>query len=141
MARAFEYGELTFVGDLRYDPHGRRMRRTLTQAANRLFRARGRPVDVNEGPAMNHSYHEMIIGHGKCFSTILMPRRHQAIDRISYDAEYHVAQFLATKLALSRRQRPVVAILIEDMRGASLEAVGEFFRAAAAQLSALERAA
>ncbi len=138
---ACEYGEITFFGDLRYDEHGRRMRRTLKQAADRLFRTRGRPVDVNEGPAMNHSYHEMIIGHGKCFSTILMPRRHRTIDRIGYDAEYHVAQFLATKLALGRRQRPAVAILIDDMRESSLEAVAEFFRAAAAQLTALERAA
>src|SRR5579872_1245408 len=53
-----EYGELTFFGDTRYNPQGRLLRRSLDRAADRLFRRKLRiPVDVYEGPAMNHSYH------------------------------------------------------------------------------------
>ena len=49
------------------------MRRVLDRAAETVFRSRLKmPVDVYEGPAMNHSYHEMIIGHGHCFSTVLL---------------------------------------------------------------------
>src|SRR5260370_30168714 len=68
-SRRIEYGELTFFGDTRYCPRGRIVRKSLDRAAERLFRARlGMPVDVYEGPAMNHSDHEMIIRHGKGFS-------------------------------------------------------------------------
>ena len=64
--RRIEYGELTFFGDTRYCMKGRDVRKSLDRAAERLFRARlCMPADVYEGPAMNHSYHEMIIGHGK----------------------------------------------------------------------------
>ena len=53
------------------------------------------PADVYEGPAMNHSYHEMIIGHGKCFSTVLIaepnepafqPGHHRGVPRGAGDA-------------------------------------------------------
>ncbi len=92
------------------------------------------PADVYEGPAMNHSYHEMVIGHGRCSSTILMSRAHEEIKAIGCDAAYHAAQFLATRIALARRKRPVVAILLKDLSDASLAAAGEFFRGAATHL-------
>jgi hypothetical protein len=82
------------------------------------------PVDVYEGPAMNHSYHEMIIGHGKCFSTVLFSEKQEQ------DAGYHWAQFLSTKLALEERGRPVVAIVLKDLTEKSLAALDEFFRQA-----------
>ena len=70
------YGELTFFGDMRYSKRGTAMRRVLDRAAETVFRSRLKvPVDVYEGPAMNHSYHEMIIGHGQAFSTVLLSER------------------------------------------------------------------
>jgi len=133
--RSVEYGELTFFGDLRLGPAGRAMRAVLERAADRVFRrALQMPVDVYEGPAMNHSYHEMIIGHGRCFSTVLISRKQESIRSLNYTSEYHVSQFLATRMALARRGRPVVAIVINDMSEKTRGAVDEFFAAVAEHL-------
>jgi hypothetical protein len=130
-----EYGELTFFGDLRLAPAGRAMRAVLERAADRVFRRALRmPVDVYEGPAMNHSYHEMIIGHGRCFSTVLLSGRQASIRSVNYTAEYHVSQFLATRMALARRRRPVVAIVVNDVSERSRAALDDFFGAVAARL-------
>lgn len=135
--RQIEYAELTFFGDMRYSPAGRRMRRCLERAAGRLFRERLKmPVDVYEGPAMNHSYHEMIIGHGKCFSTVLISEKQEQIPAAGYTSDYHRAQFLATQMALEERARPVVAITVKDMEDESLAALDDFFRQAANSLKA-----
>jgi hypothetical protein len=132
-SRQVEYGELTFFGDTRYSPQGRALRKTLDRAAERLFRNRLKmPVDVYEGPAMNHSYHEMIIGHGKCFSTVILSEKQDQIPAAGYRADYHVAQFLATKLALEERRRPVVALLLKDLSERSLGILEDFFHRAAA---------
>ncbi len=128
--RRIEYGELTFFGDTRYSPRGRAVRAVLDHAADRLFRAALKmPVDVYEGPAMNHSYHEMIIGCGKCFSTILIARPETA-------ADYHGAQFLATQMALAERGRAVVSITLRDLENATLAALDEFFKQAATHVKA-----
>src|SRR5262249_9794105 len=75
-----EYAELTYFGDTRYCQRGRLLRRGLDNAAEWLFRSRMRmPVDIYEGPAMNHSYHEMIIGHGRCLSTVLFSEKQEQI--------------------------------------------------------------
>jgi hypothetical protein len=133
--RSVEYGELTFFGDLRLGPAGRAMRTVLERAADRVFRrALQMPVDVYEGPAMNHSYHEMIIGHGRCFSTVLLSRKQESIRSLNYTSEYHVSQFLATRMALARRGRPVVAIVINDVTEKTRGTVDEFFAAVAAYL-------
>jgi glucose-6-phosphate isomerase len=133
--RAAEYGELTFFGDTRYSATGRAVRKVLDRAAERLFRARLRaPVDVYEGPAMNHSYHEMIIGHGKCFSTVLLSEKAETLPTADYDADYHRAQFLATQMALAERGRPVVAITLKDLEERSLSALDEFFQQAVRHL-------
>jgi hypothetical protein len=130
-----EYGELTFFGDLRLSPDGRAMRTLLERAADRVFRRRLRvPADVYEGPAMNHSYHEMIIGHGRCFSTVLLSRKQASITSIDYTSEYHVSQFLATRMALARRGRPVVAIMLNDLTETSRTALDDFFAAVARHL-------
>jgi hypothetical protein len=130
--RAIEYGELTFFGDTRYSPSGRALRTRLNRAAESLFRAKMKmPVDVYEGPPMNHSYHEMIIGHGRCFSTILISDAAEEIPGIGYTADYHRAQFLATLMALAQRNRPVVAIALRDLEEPTLAALEEFFRQAA----------
>lgn len=126
----FEYGELTFFGDTRYSPRGRALRVVLERAAEKVFRsALKSPVDVHEGPAMNHSYHEMIIGRGKCFSTILIAGGGER-------ADYHRAQFLATQMALAERGRAVVSIVLRDLEDASLRALDEFFRQAATRARA-----
>lgn len=134
-SREIEYGELTFFGDTRYNPQGRRMRRSLDRAADRLFRRKLRmSADVYEGPAMNHSYHEMIIGHGKCFSTVLLSDKQENIRTIDYSSDYHVAQFLSTKLALEQKGRAVVAVTVRDLSERSLTALDEFFAEVAAAL-------
>ena len=69
-----------------------------------IFRSRLRvPVDIYEGPAMNHSFHEMTIGHGRCLSTVLLSRKAESIPEAGYTADYHRAQFLATQIAYLRR--------------------------------------
>ena len=83
---------------------------------------------------MNHSYHEMIIGHGKCFSTVLISDASEEIPSIGYTAGYHRAQFLATINALAERRRPVVALALRDMEEATFDALDEFFRQAARHL-------
>jgi len=130
--RSIEYGELTFFGDMRYSQRGKAVRTVLDRAGEKLFRSRLKmPVDVYEGPAMNHSYHEMIIGHGRCFSTILISGKAEAIPEAGYTADYHRAQFLATQMALAQRGRDVVSITLKDLEESSLAALDEFFRQAA----------
>jgi glucose-6-phosphate isomerase len=129
--RRVEYGELTFFGDMRYSPQGRAMRPALNRAADALFRSRLKmPVDIHEGPAMNHSYHEMIIGHGRCFSTVLMSEKSHVMREIGYTADYHAAQFQATQMALAERGRPVVSITMKDLEANTRAALEEFFRQA-----------
>lgn len=126
------YGELTYFGDTRYDPAGRAMLRKLNAAGEALFRSRLRmPVDVYEGPAMNHSFHEMIIGYGRGFSTVVLSDKQASIRKIGYRSDYHRAQFLATERALADRGRAVVSLTVRDLSEKSLDTLGEFFREAA----------
>jgi glucose-6-phosphate isomerase len=130
-----EYGELSFFGDMRYAKAGAAMRRVLDRAAGTVFRSRLKaPVDVYEGPAMNHSYHEMIIGHGHAFSTVLLSEHAASLPEAEYTAGYHRAQFLATQMALAERHRPVVSVTVKDLEPASLAALDEFFRQTARYL-------
>lgn len=134
-ANTIEYGELTFFGDTRYAKPGIALRKVLDKAAAAVFRDRLKmPADVYEGPAMNHSYHEMIIGHGRCLSTVLLSEKPERLAEAGYTADYHRAQFLATQMALEQRARLVVAITLKDLEPASLKALGDFFHAAAAAL-------
>jgi hypothetical protein len=127
--RKAEYGEFTFFGDTRYGSPGRAARKCLDRAAESLFRAHLKmPADVYEGPAMNHSYHEMVIGHGRCFSTILLSEKPERLKDADYTADYHRAQFLATQLALAEKGRLVVAITLKDLEDGTLKALDEFFR-------------
>ena len=88
------------------------------------------PVDIYEGPAMNHSYHEMIIGHGKCFTTVIISDKQERIADVDYTADYHRAQFLATQAALAERGRAVVAIVMRDLEEGTRKALDSFFREA-----------
>ncbi len=133
--RKIEYGELTFFGDTRYSPRGRAMRVALNKVGETLFRSKLKmPVDIYEGPAMNHSYHEMIIGHGRCFSTILISEAAESMREIGYTADYHCAQYQATLLALAERGRAVVSVSVRDLEAGTLLALQEFFREAAKYL-------
>lgn len=129
------YGEVTFFGDTRYSEGGRLVRKVTENAAQRIFRVKLKMVaDVYEGPAMNHSYHEMIIGHGKCFSIVILSEKQTTFSTAKYEPDYHMAQFLATKLALERKGRVVRAILVEDLSPESLKVLDEFFSETAALL-------
>ncbi len=135
MEQGATYGELSFFGDLRYSKDGAAVRRVLERAGELVFRSRLKaPVDVYEGPAMNHSYHEMIIGHGGCFSTVLLNETSAELAEAGYTADYHRAQFLATQMALAERGRPVVSITVKDLTAPTLAALDEFFRQAARYL-------
>ena len=129
------YGELTFFGDTRYSAEGRDLRQALETAAQRLFRSTLHQVaDVYEGPAMNHSYHEMIIGHGGCFSIVLLSEKQNRFPVAGYEPDYHIAQFLATKLALERKGRTVRALLVKDLSPESLTILDAFFSETAHRL-------
>ena len=72
------YGELSFFGDTRYSAQGRRALKAIDRGAGLLFRSLLKaPADVYEGPAMNHSYHEMIIGYGNCFSIVMASEKNE----------------------------------------------------------------
>ena len=134
-----EYAELTFFGDTRYSRSGRAVRKALERGAEKLFRSRLKmPVDVYEGPAMNHSYHEMIIGHGRCLSTVILSEKAARIPAAGYTARYHVAQFLATRLALAQRGRPVVAITLKDLDEPVITSLEDLFRQAATALKSVK---
>ncbi len=134
-AQKATYGELTYFGDTRYSPSGKALRRVLDAAAEGVFRSRLKmPADVYEGPAMNHSYHEMIIGYGRGFSTVLLTEKAEKFRRISYPADYHRAQWLATQQALASRGRAVVGITIRDLSERSRQTVTEFFGEVARRL-------
>ena len=123
------YGELSFFGDMRYSPAGRTVLKAMNRGANSLFRGLLKaPVDIYEGPAMNHSYHEMIIGHGHCFSIVLVSEKSETIDRLSYAGAYHRSQFLATQMALAERGRTVVALILKDLETRTLAELDGFFR-------------
>ena len=92
------------------------------------------PVDVGEGPGMNHSYHEMIIGRGGALSTVLLSEAPVTFAPADYTADYHRAQFLATQMALTERGRPVVALTVRNLEEESVAALDEFFHQVAATL-------
>ena len=135
-SRKATYGELTYFGDTRYSPSGKGLRRVLDRAAEAVFRTRLKmPADVYEGPAMNHSYHEMIIGYGRGFSTVLLTEKAESFKKVPYSADYHRAQWLATQQALASRGRAVVGITIKDLSERSRQTVAEFFAEVARRLS------
>jgi glucose-6-phosphate isomerase len=130
------YAELTFFGDTRYSEQAERLRKLLDTVADRVFRVPLKmPVDIYEGPAMNHSYHEMIIGHGGCFSTLISSAKQARFPAVKYEPDYHMAQFAATRIALERRGRAVVPLLVKDLEDASLDSLETFFREVTASLT------
>ena len=128
LKKKVSYGELTYFGDTRYNPSGKLLLVTMNEAADKLFRVRLKmPADVYEGPAMNHSYHEMIIGYGHGFSIPILSDRQTTIKRLNYTADYHQAQWLATQQALYERGRAVVPMTIRDLSDKSRQTLKEFF--------------
>jgi hypothetical protein len=134
---AASYAELTFFGDMRHSARGRALRVVLDRAAERLFRARLKvPVDIGEAPATEDSSREMMMGHGKCFSTLLLSGKAEDVAGAGYTAAHPLVQFLGTQIALAGRQRPVVAITLRDLEERTLGALDEFFQQAARGLKA-----
>jgi hypothetical protein len=87
---------------------------------------------------MNHSYHEMIIENGRCFSTVLLSTNSESIPDVNDNADDHKAQFLATHSALAKRGRSMVAVLLPDLREPTLAALDDFFREVAAHLKVIK---
>ncbi len=133
--RRIEYGDLTVFGDTRYAPAGLALRRILDHAADGLFERRlNIPAGVHEGPAVNHSCQEMILGHGRSLSTVVLSEAQEPLAAARYAPDYHVAQFLAAQVALAERGRPVVAITLRNLGETSLRTLEEFFHRAASCL-------
>ncbi len=129
------YGELTFFGDTRYDEAGRKVLRALDASGDSMFRSRLKmPVDVYEGPAMNHSYHEMIIGFGGGFSLAAISEKQGSLAKVGYKADYHRAQWLATQRALADRGRAVCGVTLPDLSDPSILALRELFSDVARRL-------
>ena len=136
--RKISYGELTFFGDTRYDEAGRQMCRGLEASADAVFRSRLRiPADVYEGPAMNHSFHEMIIGFGGGFSLVVLSEKQASLPSVGYKADYHRAQWLATQRALADRGRAVCGVTVPDLSESSIECLRELFSDVARRLNRL----
>ena len=76
---------------------------------------------------MNHSFHEMIIGYGRGFSTVILSEKAAGFKKVDYPPDYHQAQWLATQEALVRRGRAVAGITIRDLSERSRQTVKEFF--------------
>ena len=134
-----QYSELTFYGDSRYSPRGRAAMKALRRSAEGFYRARLKmPVDVYEGPAVNHSYHEMIIGHGRCLSTVIVPEKPERFAAAGYTGQYHLSQFLGTRLALAQRGRAVIAITLKDLEEASIVSLEDLFRQAGVALKSIK---
>ncbi len=134
-----KYGELSFFGDSRYSTQGRSLRKAMDKAGESVFRAKLKlPVDVYEGPAMNHSFHEMIIGHGKCFSTVILSEKAEKLAGVDYSPEYHRAQFLATQMALAERGRDVSAIILKDLEPQTIQALADFFAQVLVELKSFD---
>lgn len=135
---AAEYGELTYFGDTRYDEAGKKTLRALDDAADQIFRSRLKmPADVYEGPAMNHSYHEMIIGWGRGVSIVALSEAETTFKRVEYRSDYHRAQWLATQRALTDRKRPVIALTIREPNEAGIQMLREFFAETAKRIKRL----
>ncbi len=92
------------------------------------------PADVEEGPLMNHPCGVMGTGPGGGLSTLLLSEKAESVPEAGYKSDHHRAQFLAAQMALEQRGRLVVAITLRDLSEASLKALDEFFRQAAAHL-------
>ena len=82
------------------------------------------PVDVYEGPAMNHSYHEMIIGHGKCFSTVILSEKQ---DQIRRRRPIITWRNFWRRAGAQKRGRAVVALVLKDLSERTLDILEDFF--------------
>jgi hypothetical protein len=64
----------------------------------------------------------------------LISEKAESVPGNGYTANYHRAGFLATQMTLEQHARLVVSITLRDLSEASLKALDEFFRQAAAQV-------
>jgi hypothetical protein len=63
---------------------------------------------------------------------VIVSERQSRIPALGYEPDYHLAQFLATKAALEKRGREVIALTVKDLSEESLAALDEFFMEVAA---------
>ena len=124
-SNAITCGEIAFFGELTPP-----IRKALDNAVRLLFRSPFKmPGAVLEAPA------EMLIDRAGTFSILILSVAQARFALAAYEPDRHIAQFLATKLALERKHRPVRAILVKDLSIESLGVLEEFFSVTAANLS------
>jgi len=134
-----DHAGLVFFGDTRYSARGRSLLKTLNRSAERLFRARLKmPVDICEGPEMNHSHFEAVTGHGKCFTTVILSEKAERLPAAGHTAQYHMAQYLATQMTLAEGGHPVVSILLKDLEEPTLTSLEDLFRQAGISLKSIK---
>jgi len=120
--RAFSCGEIAFFGDLRYSENAPLWRKALDNAARLLFRSPLKmPAIVCEAPG------GMLLDRDDRFSILIVPSVQNRFALAQYEPERHIAEFLATKLALEKQRRQARAILVRDLSIESIAAMEEFF--------------
>ncbi len=134
-----DYAELAFFGDTRYSQRGRSLLKALHRSAERLYRSRLKmPADVYEGPATDHSDQKTVADAGRSLSTLILSEKQERLARVDYTAQHHLAQFVATRLALAGRGRAVLVLTIKDLEEPSLTSLEDFFRQAATSLKSVK---
>jgi hypothetical protein len=129
-SHAFSCGEIAFFGDLRYSENRVVIHKVLDAGARLLFRTPFKmPAGVVEAPG------EMLIGHGGCFTILVLSAAQDRFALAAFEPDRHIAQFLATKVALEKKRRLVRAILVKDLSIESLAGLDEFFSQTARNLS------
>jgi len=129
-SHAFTSGEIAFFGDLRYSENAPLLRKALDNAARLLFRSPFKmPAIISEAPS------GMLLDRGDRFSILIMPATQNRFALAQYEPERHIAEFLATKLALENQRRQARAILVKDLSVESIAILEEFFSQTAKNIS------
>lgn len=127
---AFTSGEIAFFGDLRYSENAPLLRKALDNAARLLFRSPLKmPATVCEAPS------GMLLDRSDRFSILIAPAAQNRFALAQYEPDRHIAEFLATKLALENQRRQARAILVKDQSIESIAVLEEFFSQAAKYIS------
>jgi hypothetical protein len=124
-SRAISCGEIALFGELTPE-----IRKSLDNAARLLFR-----TPFKMPGAVRHAPREILLTDEGCFSILILAVAQARFALAAYEPDRHIAQFLATKLALERKHRAVRAILVKDLSIESLGVLEEFFSQTAANLS------
>lgn len=134
-SRSVDQAELTYFGDTRYSSRGKALLKALHRSAERVYRSRLKmAVDVCEGPVMSATCLASNLKRRNCFATLILSEKIEKLAAAGHNANYHVAQFLATQRLLADRGSPSVVITLKDLEEPSIASLEDFFRQVATSL-------